>query len=163
MVPVAFRVATSGDDRVDDVLELGIVINLVTFVLSGLNSDISSAREIAPVLPMSAIVAARVLSQHRKQPIHVGRNARLVGGALAVAVAASRFGARRPCPGAGHDCDRAGGRRLASRRAASQLRPRRLLDGEHGDDGQWRHGEGAAGNQPRRQIQGYAWKSRSNW
>ncbi len=48
-------------DRVDQVVVAGIVINLAAFAWSALNINLLAAHEIVPVLPLSAVLVARVL------------------------------------------------------------------------------------------------------
>jgi hypothetical protein len=48
-------------DRVDQVLVAGIAINLAAFVWSALNINLLASHEIVPVLPLSAVLVARVL------------------------------------------------------------------------------------------------------
>jgi hypothetical protein len=48
-------------DRVDQVIAAGIVINLAAFIWSALNINLLAAHEIAPVLPLSAVLVGRVL------------------------------------------------------------------------------------------------------
>jgi hypothetical protein len=48
-------------DRIDQVIVAGIVINLAAFVWSALNINLLASHEIVPVLPLSAVLVARVL------------------------------------------------------------------------------------------------------
>lgn len=48
-------------DRVDQVILAGMAINLAAFVWSALNINLLAAHEIAPMLPLSAVLVARVL------------------------------------------------------------------------------------------------------
>ncbi|HET6209640.1 MAG TPA: hypothetical protein VFD94_04615 [Jatrophihabitans sp.] len=46
-------------NRTDQVIAAGILLNLVAFVVSALNTDLLASHEIAPVLPLSAVLVAR--------------------------------------------------------------------------------------------------------
>lgn len=48
-------------DRVDQLIVAGIAINLAAFVWSALNINLLASHEIAPVLPLSAVLVGRVL------------------------------------------------------------------------------------------------------
>jgi hypothetical protein len=48
-------------DRVDQVVVAGILVNLAAFVWSALNINLLASHEIVPVLPLSAVLVARVL------------------------------------------------------------------------------------------------------
>ncbi len=69
----------SCEDRIAQILAVGIVVNLVAYMLSTTPTTYWSAREVAPVLPMGAVLAARMLGGRL-------RKARLVP-ALSVALA----------------------------------------------------------------------------
>jgi hypothetical protein len=51
----------SCEDRIAQILTLGILVNLAAYMLSTTPTTYWSAREIAPVLPMGAVLAARML------------------------------------------------------------------------------------------------------
>jgi hypothetical protein len=51
----------SCEDRIAQILTVGILVNLVAYMLSTTPTTYWSAREIAPVLPMGAVLAARML------------------------------------------------------------------------------------------------------
>ena len=69
----------SCEDRIAQILTVGILINLAAYMLSTTPTTYWSAREVAPVLPMGAVLAARMLGGRL-------RKARLVP-ALSVALA----------------------------------------------------------------------------
>ena len=69
----------SCEDRIAQILAVGILVNLVAYMLSTTPTTYWSAREVAPVLPMGAVLAARMLGGRL-------RKARLVP-ALSVALA----------------------------------------------------------------------------
>jgi len=69
----------SCEDRIAQLLTVGILINLAAYMLSTTPTTYWSAREVAPVLPMGAVLAARMLGGRL-------RKARLVP-ALSVALA----------------------------------------------------------------------------
>ena len=46
-------------NRTDEVIAAGIVLNLAAFVMSALNTNLLASHEIAPVLPLSAVLVAR--------------------------------------------------------------------------------------------------------
>jgi hypothetical protein len=69
----------SCEDRIAQILTVAILVNLVAYMLSTTPTTYWSAREIAPVLPMGAVLAARMLGGRL-------RKARLVP-ALSVALA----------------------------------------------------------------------------
>jgi hypothetical protein len=69
----------SCEDRIAQILTVGILVNLVAYMLSTTPTTYWSAREVAPVLPMGAVLAARMLGGRL-------RKARLVP-ALSVALA----------------------------------------------------------------------------
>ena len=47
-------------NRTDEVIAAGILLNLAAFMMSELNTDVLAAHEIAPVLPLSAVLVARM-------------------------------------------------------------------------------------------------------
>ena len=51
----------SCEDRIAQILAVGILVNLVAYMLSTTPTTYWSAREVAPVLPMGAVLAARML------------------------------------------------------------------------------------------------------
>ena len=69
----------SCEDRIAQILTVGILVNLAAYMLSTTPTTYWSAREVAPVLPMGAVLAARMLGGRL-------RKARLVP-ALSVALA----------------------------------------------------------------------------
>jgi hypothetical protein len=56
----AIRAARGRADRIDAVLVVAVVCDLGAEIVSTLPSDLLAAREIAPILPMSAVLVARV-------------------------------------------------------------------------------------------------------
>ncbi len=76
-------------ERSAELLAAGIVVNLVAFVVSALSFDVRSAREVAPVLPLAAVLTARVwIRDHRERVRPRARAARAFAGAGCIAVAA---------------------------------------------------------------------------
>jgi hypothetical protein len=47
-------------NRTDEVIAAGILLNVAAFVMSALNTDVLASHEIAPVLPLSAVLVARM-------------------------------------------------------------------------------------------------------
>ena len=47
-------------NRVDEVIAAGILLNLAAFVMSSLNTNVLASHEIAPVLPLSAVLVGRM-------------------------------------------------------------------------------------------------------
>jgi hypothetical protein len=74
-------------DRVDAILAAAIVCNLGAEIVSTLPSDLLATREIAPVLPMSAVLAARVTARWLHRATEDAPRARPVRAALAVLAA----------------------------------------------------------------------------
>jgi hypothetical protein len=72
---------------IDQVLAVAIVLNLATYLFSIFSSGVLNAREIAPVLPFGAALAARSLAPRvreiRLAPASPARRVRLTGPALA--------------------------------------------------------------------------------
>jgi hypothetical protein len=58
---LAIRRFFSCEDRIAQILTVGIVVNLAAYMLSITPTTYWSAREVAPVLPMGAVLAARML------------------------------------------------------------------------------------------------------
>jgi hypothetical protein len=61
-VAVAALQFAGGRDRVDQVLVAGVAVNLAAYVVSTLAVEIFNTREMAPVLPLSAVLAGRLLA-----------------------------------------------------------------------------------------------------
>ena len=131
-------------------LVAGIAVNFVAFVATAHVFNVTSAREIAPVLPFAAALAGRELGPHLGAPALPRPLAPPGGGGRA------RPGAGR-VPGRArsraHRADRAAAGRPAHGVAGEppdRDRPVRLLGGQRGDADQRRPGRGAAGDDRRR-------------
>ena len=126
----------SCEDRIAQILTVGILINLAAYMLSTTPTTYWSAREVAPVLPMGAVLAARMLGgQAEEGPAGAGpeRGPGLLPG-----------GARLHGRAAGHPGRHPEPRGLACRKP-SDLRPEQLRDIQHHHAGQRRDRQRAPG------------------
>ena len=123
-------------DLIAQILAVGILINLVAYLLSTTPQTYWSAREVAVVLPYGAVLAARMLGGRLHEgPAGAGPEHRpglLPGGARLHGRAAERSG-RQPGP-----------RGLAGRQPPD-LRPEQLRPGQHHHAGQRRDRQPAVG------------------
>ena len=152
---VSLRGIVRDSDRVSQVMVVAIVVNLAAYTFSATISGVDSARELAAVLPLGAVLAARLTAQ------------RLIVGKLVPVVLAAVLG----CAGilaynAGRPPSPAAAQNVADWlfRPASQLWPGRLLAGEQHHPGQRRPDPRPAGGPVDGRGRGqYRWESKDSW